>query len=118
MLKMSLQVNLYMTQKGHVFVADAMVINPTWKTVTSNVISRPANAAMKFNVTVKIHKYRGLHEGHHFIMMSMEMHGTLKHYMDCFIKECACLFHDRWSKGHLSLSFCIHFFKQYINIVI
>jgi hypothetical protein len=29
MLKMSLQVNLYMTQKGHVFVADAMVINPT-----------------------------------------------------------------------------------------
>ncbi len=25
-------------------------------------------------------------------------------------------FHDKQSKGHLSLSFCIHFFKQHVSI--
>jgi len=38
--------------------------------------------------------------------------------MDCFIKECARLFHDRRSKGHLSLSFYIQFFKQRVNITL
>ncbi len=32
--------------------------------------------------------------------------------MDRFIRECACLFHDRQLGGHLSLFFCIQFFKQ------
>jgi hypothetical protein len=38
--------------------------------------------------------------------------------MDCFIRECACLFHDRRSRGHLSLPFCIQFFKQCVSIVL
>jgi hypothetical protein len=36
--------------------------------------------------------------------------------MNCFIKECAHLFHDKGSRGHLSLSFCIQFFKQHVSI--
>jgi len=44
--------------------------------------------------------------------MAMEVHSTPKHDMDCFIKECAYLFHDRWLRGHLFLSFCIQFFMQ------
>jgi hypothetical protein len=46
----------------------------------------------KFNVISKIHKYRGLQEGHHFIPMAMEVHGALEHDMYRFIRECACLF--------------------------
>jgi hypothetical protein len=38
--------------------------------------------------------------------------------MDHFIKECAHLFHNRRSGGHLSLSFCIQFFKQHVSIVV
>jgi hypothetical protein len=48
----------------------------------------------------------------------MEVHGTLEHDMDRFIKECVHLFHNRWSGGHLSLSFCIQFFKQCVSIVL
>jgi hypothetical protein len=48
--------------------------------------------------------------------MAMEVHNTPEHDMDHFIRECACLFHERWSKGHLSLYFYIRFFKQHINI--
>jgi hypothetical protein len=36
--------------------------------------------------------------------------------MDHFIKECAHLFHDRQAGGHLSLYFCIQFFKQHVSI--
>jgi hypothetical protein len=50
--------------------------------------------------------------------MAMEVHGTPERDMDRFIKECAHLFHDRRSKGHLSLFFCIQFFKQRVNIVL
>jgi hypothetical protein len=50
--------------------------------------------------------------------MAMEVHSTLGHDMDRFIKECACIFHDRQSKGHLSLSFCIQFFMQCVSIVL
>jgi hypothetical protein len=39
--------------------------------------------------------------------MAMEVHGTPRRDMDRFIKECARLFHKRWSKSHLSLHFCI-----------
>jgi hypothetical protein len=48
--------------------------------------------------------------------MAMEVHDTPKHDMDCFIRECACLFHNRRSKAHLSLFFCVQFFKQHVNI--
>ncbi len=50
--------------------------------------------------------------------MAMEVHGALECDMDCFIKECACLFHDRRLGDHLSLSFCIQFFKQHVNIAL
>jgi hypothetical protein len=39
--------------------------------------------------------------------MASKVHNATGHDMDYFIKECACLFHDKWSRGHLSLSFCI-----------
>jgi hypothetical protein len=79
--------------------------------MTLSVISQPANAATKFNTIVNIRKYRRLHEGHHIIPMAMEVHRAPRHDMDRFIKECACLFHDRLLGGHLSLSFCIQIFK-------
>jgi hypothetical protein len=46
----------------------------------------------------------------------MEVHGALERNMDCFIKECAHLFHNKQFRGHLSLSFCIQFFKQHVCI--
>jgi hypothetical protein len=36
---------------------------------------------------------------------------------DHFIEECARLFHNRWFRDHLSLSFYIQFVKQCITIV-
>jgi len=50
--------------------------------------------------------------------MAMEVHGTSGHDMDHFIKECAHLFHDKQSKRHLSLSFCIQFLKHHVSIVV
>jgi hypothetical protein len=52
------------------------------------------------------------HEGHHFILMAMEVHDTLEPNMDCFMRECAHLFHDQQSRGHLSLSFYIQFLSN------
>ncbi len=60
-----------------------------------NVISRLESAVVELNTIANIYKYKGLHEGHHFIPMAMEVHGALGHDMDHFIKECAHLFHDR-----------------------
>jgi hypothetical protein len=37
--------------------------------------------------------------------------------MDRSIKECARLFHYRQLKSHLSLSFCIQFFKRHVSFV-
>jgi hypothetical protein len=48
----------------------------------------------------------------------MEVHDTLGRDMDCFIRECAHLFHDRRSRNHLSLSFCIQFFMRCVNIAL
>jgi hypothetical protein len=61
---------------------------------------------------VKICKYRRIHERHHFIPMTMKVHDALSHDIDCFINECARLFHNRQSRGHLFLSFYIQFFKK------
>jgi hypothetical protein len=63
--------------------------------VVASVISQPTSVAMELSAIVKIHKYKGLHEGHHFILMAMEVHITFGRDMDRFIKECACFFHDR-----------------------
>jgi hypothetical protein len=72
---------------------------------------------VKLNTIVKIHKYKGLHEGHHFIPMAMEVHHAPEHDMDHFIRYCARLFHNKQSRGHLSLSFYIQFFRQFVNII-
>jgi len=60
-----------------------------------SVISWPVGVLMKFNAIIKICMYRRLHDEHHFISMAMEAHDTPKCDMDHFIKECACLFHNR-----------------------
>jgi hypothetical protein len=41
--------------------------------------------------------------------MATEVHGALGHDMDHFIKECARLFHDKQSGGHLSFFFTFSF---------
>jgi len=84
-----------MTRKDYVFIVDVVVINPMWETLVLSVINQPINVVAKFSTIAKIHKYKGLQEGHHFISMAMEVHGTPRCDMDCFIKECACLFQDR-----------------------
>jgi hypothetical protein len=84
-----------MTQKDQIFVVNAIVINPTQETMTSNVINQPINAAAKLSAIVKIHKYKGLHEGHYFIPMATKVHGTPKRDVDCFIRESVRLFHNR-----------------------
>ncbi len=84
-----------------------MVIDSTWEMVVWSVISQPTSVIAKLSAIVKISKYKGLHEGHHFISMAMEVHGALEYDMNRFIKECARLFHDRWSRDHSFLFFCI-----------
>jgi hypothetical protein len=39
MSRVSLQTNLYMAQEVQVLIVDVVVIDPTWETVASNVIS-------------------------------------------------------------------------------
>jgi hypothetical protein len=80
-----------MTQKDHVFVADVMVIDMMRKTVASNVINQPTNAATELRAIIKIRKYKRFHERYHFILMAMEVNGPPMHDMDCFIMECAPL---------------------------
>jgi hypothetical protein len=80
--------------------------------MASNVISQPSSAVAKLNAIAQIRKYKRLHEGHHFILMAMEVHDTPMCDMYCFIKECVCLLHNRRLGGHLSLSFYIQFFRQ------
>jgi hypothetical protein len=102
--------------KGPSFIVNVVVINSTHEIMASNVITWPTNAVAKFSAIAKIHKYRGFHEGHHFFFMAMEVHGAPNNDMNHFIKECARLFHHRWSRNHLSLSFCIQFFSQCVSI--
>jgi hypothetical protein len=102
--------------EDHVFVANVVVTDPTQEIMATNVINRLESVIVELNTIVKINKYRKLHEGHHFILMAMEVHNTSEHDMDRFIKEYACIFYNKRSEGHLSLSFCIHFFRQHVNI--
>jgi hypothetical protein len=84
--------------------------------VALSVINLPTGAIKNFSAIAKIHKYKGLHEGHHLILMTMEVHNTLGQNMNHIIRECAHIFQDRCSRSHLSLSFCIHFFRQRVSI--
>jgi len=106
MSRVSFWTNLYMIQEDQVFIVDMLVIDLTRDIVASNVINWLIGVAAQLNTISKIHKYKRLHEGHHFIPTAMDVRD-----MDHFIKECVHLFHDRQSRGHLSLSFCIQFFK-------
>jgi hypothetical protein len=60
----------------------------------ANVINQPTCVVVKLNTIAKIRKYKGLHEGQHFIPMAMKVHATCKCDMDRFIKECVHLFHN------------------------
>jgi hypothetical protein len=41
--------------------------------MASNVINQLTNEIAKLSANTKIHKYKGLHEGHHFISVAMEV---------------------------------------------
>jgi hypothetical protein len=113
MSRVSLQTNFYMTREDQVFIFNVMVINLTWKTMSTNVNNQPVGVTTEHSTIVKIRKYGGLHKGHHFIPMGMEMHDVFRCDMDRFIKKCACLFHDRQSRDNF---FAFNFFKQHVNI--
>jgi hypothetical protein len=57
--------------------------------VVENVISQPTSVVVELNTIIKICKYGGLHEGHHFIPMAMEIHSAPRCDMDPFIRECS-----------------------------
>jgi hypothetical protein len=48
---------------------------------------------LKFNAIGKICKYIRLHEGHHYILITMEVHSAPRRDMDRFIRECVRIFH-------------------------
>jgi hypothetical protein len=100
-----------MIREDQMFVTNVVVIELIEEVMAMNVISWPTNVVVKLSAIAKIHKYKGFHEGHHFIPMAMEVHDTLGRDMYHFIKVHVRLFHNRQSRGHLSLSFCIQFFK-------
>jgi hypothetical protein len=51
-----------------------VVIDLIWEMMILSVINQFVGAVVKFNTIVKIRKYKELHERHHFISMTMEMH--------------------------------------------
>jgi hypothetical protein len=55
--------------KGPIFILDVVVINLMWEIMPLNVIGRPTYVVVEFNAIIKIHEYRGFHEGHHFSMV-------------------------------------------------
>ncbi len=57
------------------------------------------------------------HEVHHFILMAMEVHNAPERDMDCFIKKCVCLFHDKQLRGYLSLFFAFNFLGKMLILV-
>ncbi len=73
-----------MTRKDQVFIVDVVVIDPTRDTMASSLISQLIGAIAELNNIIKIRKYRGFHERHHFISMAMEVHDTPKCDMDRF----------------------------------
>jgi hypothetical protein len=82
-----------------------------------NVFNRLAGVVAELSTITKIHKYRGLHEGRHFILMAMEVHDALECDMDHFIMESgAYFFHDRQLECHFSLYVYIKKFRQRVSI--
>ncbi len=61
-------------------------INLTPEMIVTSVISRPIGVVAKLSTIVKIYKYKGLHEGHHFILMTMEVHDAPGSDMNHFIR--------------------------------
>jgi hypothetical protein len=47
--------------------------------------------------------------------MAMEVHGAFRCDMECFIRECAYLFHDRRLKIHF---FCLFAFNSLSNVLV
>jgi hypothetical protein len=92
-----------------------MVTDLMRETMASSVITQSIGVDAKLSAIAKFRNYKRLYDKHHFILMAMKMHNTPGHDMDHFIKECAHLFCDRQLEGHLSLFFCIQFFKQHVN---
>ncbi len=72
-----------------------VVIDLSRETTTLSVITQWAGATTELITIVNIHKYKRFHKGHYFTLMAMEVHGAPGCDMDCFIRECAHLFHDR-----------------------
>jgi hypothetical protein len=72
-----------------------MVIDLIQEMVALSVINGLISVVTKFSAIAKIRRYRRFHEGHHFIPMGMEVHGTPERDKDHFVKECAHLFHNR-----------------------
>jgi exosome complex RNA-binding protein Rrp42 (RNase PH superfamily) len=63
-----------MTQEDQVFIANVMVTDPTQETMALNVTNQLTSVMAERRTIVKIRKYKGLHEGHHFIPMAMKVH--------------------------------------------
>jgi hypothetical protein len=57
-----------------------------------SVISQLINVVVKLSTIGKICKYKKFHERYHFILVTVEVHNTLQHDMDCFIRECVHFF--------------------------
>jgi hypothetical protein len=76
-----------MTQEDQVFIANVVVINSTQETVVLNIINQPVGANAELSAIIKIHKHKGLHEGHHFILMAMEVHSAPKvHFLSHMVE--------------------------------
>jgi hypothetical protein len=84
-----------MTQKNQVLIVNVVVTHLMWETMALNVITRLVGADGEFSAIVKNRKYKRFHERHHFILMAMEVHNAFRNDMDHFMRECACLFHNR-----------------------
>jgi hypothetical protein len=87
--------DFYLTHEDQVFVTNVVVMDLTLEMVAMSVISQPTSATVELSTIAKIRKYKGIHEGHHFILIAMEVHNAPKRDMDCFIREYAHLFHNR-----------------------
>jgi hypothetical protein len=57
-----------------------------------SVMNQLTCIVVELSAITKIQKYKRFHERHHFILIAMKVHNAPMCDMDCFIKECACLF--------------------------
>jgi hypothetical protein len=106
-----------MSRSVHVHVVNVVIIDPTWKIMFLNVISWLSSATLELSAVAKIRKYRKLQEGHYFILMAMEVHVVLGHDMDCSIRKCVCLSHNKRLKGHCSLFFTFNFSSSMLKLL-